>query len=179
MKIVFGSPPTLSLSKSYSFTHSPMQGLLILHGPIEEYPITHGWKTVAQLEQGGKFASIGAMSGWSQGSVQSLRVNGRQWMDDVFYILKVVGHLLPPHCYNWGKDNQYNACHAEKQLIAYFIDHHVFLPCDGLPDSELEGKIEQVEDELQEFLSDTGIGSRIAYLREKKEGFRRRDIRWG
>lgn len=109
------------------------------------------------------------MSGWSHGSVQSLRVDGRQWTDDVFYISKVAGHLLPPHHYDRGKDGQYNACHAEKQLIAYFIDRHVFLPRDGLPDSELEGKIEQVEDELQEFLSDTGIGSRIAYLKEKKK----------
>lgn len=75
-KIVFGSPPTLSLSKSYSFTPLLMQDSLILHGPIEEYPITSCWKMVARLERGGKFPSIGAMSGWSHGSVQSLRVDG-------------------------------------------------------------------------------------------------------
>lgn len=121
------------------------------------------------MERGGKFPSIGAMSGWSHGSVQSLRVDGRQWTDDVFYISKVAGHLLPSHTHDWGKDGQYNACHAEKQLIAYFIDRHVLLPRDGLPDSELEGKIERVEDELQKFLSDTGIGSRVASLRKRKK----------
>lgn len=168
-KIVFGSPPTLSLSKSYSFTPSPMQDSLILHGPIEEYPITRCWKTVARLERGGKFPSIGAMSGWSHGSVQSLRVDGRQWTDDVFYISKVAGHLLPPDRYDWGKDGQYKACHAEKQLIAYLLDRHVLLPRDGHPDLELEEKIEQVEDELQKFLSDAGIGSRVAYLEKEKK----------
>lgn len=168
-KIVFGSPPTLSLSKSYSFTPSLMQDSLILHGLIEEYPITSCWKTVARLERGGKFLSVGAMSGWSHGSVQSLRVDGRQWTDDVFYISKVAGHLLPSHTYDWGKDGQYNACHAEKQLIAYFIDRHVLLPRDGHPDSELKENIEQVEDELQEFLSDAGIGSRVASLRKRKK----------
>lgn len=29
------------------------------------------------------------------GSMQPLRVDGRQWMDDVFYISEVAGHLLP------------------------------------------------------------------------------------
>lgn len=83
-KNVFGKPPTLFLSKSYSFKPSRMQDSLVLYGPIEEYPISRSWKTVARLERGGKFSSVGAMSGWSHCSVQSLRVDGRQWTDDVF-----------------------------------------------------------------------------------------------
>ncbi|KAL4961384.1 uncharacterized protein BDV14DRAFT_180608 [Aspergillus stella-maris] len=168
-KIIFGNPPTLSLSKSYSFTPSPMQDSLVLHGPIEEYPITKGWKTVARLERGGKFPSIGAMSGWSHGSLQSLRVDGRQWTDDVFYISEIAGHLLPSHDYDQDKDGRYSACHAEKQLIAYFIDRHVFLPRDGLPNSEMEEKIECVEDELQRYRSDTKFGRKVTSLRKRKK----------
>ncbi|PLB48206.1 hypothetical protein P170DRAFT_456817 [Aspergillus steynii IBT 23096] len=135
-KIFFGSPPTLSVSKSYSFTPSPMQDSLVLHGPIEEYPITRGGKTVARLERGGKIP----------------------WTDDVFYISESVGHILPSHPYDWGKDGRFSTCHAEKQLIAYFIDRHVFLPRDGLPDSKLEKKILRVEESHERFLSVTEIG---------------------
>ncbi|KOC16892.1 putative ankyrin repeat domain [Aspergillus flavus AF70] len=171
-KIVFGSPPTLSGFKSYSFTPSPRQDSLVLHGPIDEYPISSSYKTVARLERGGKFPSIGAMSGWAHGSVQSLKVDGRQWTDDVFYISDVAGHVLASHSCDQGKEGRYNACHAEKQLIAYFIDRHVFLPRDAGPDSELEKRIECIEDELQEFLSGTEIGRKVASLRKRKENLK-------
>ncbi|KAL5357169.1 DYW family of nucleic acid deaminases-domain-containing protein [Aspergillus floccosus] len=168
-KIVFGRPPTLSLSTSYSFTPPQRHDSLVLRGPIEEYPITSRWKTVARLERGGNFPSIGAMSGWSHDSVQSLMVDGRQWTDDVFYIAAVLVHHLPPHDHDRGEDGRYYACHAEKQLIAYFIDRHVFLPRDYFPDSELDDEIERVEDELEQCLSDSEIGHEVTSLRQKKK----------
>ncbi|KAE8367028.1 hypothetical protein BDV27DRAFT_124561 [Aspergillus caelatus] len=171
-KIVFGTPPTLSLSESYSFTPSLMQDSLVLRGPIEEYPISSSSKTVARLERGGNFPSIGAMSGWSHSPVQSLRVDGRQWTDDVFYISEVVGHVLASHGYDRGKDGQYNACHAEKQLIAYFVDRHVFLPRDLDLNLKLEERIECVEEELQEFLSGTEIGRKVTSLEKRKKGIK-------
>ncbi|OKO98094.1 hypothetical protein PENSUB_9530 [Penicillium subrubescens] len=168
-RIAFGRPPTLIMSQSYSFKHSPMQDSLVLYGPIEEYPIIRRRQTVARLERGGKFPSVGAMSGWSHPSVQSLRVDGRQWTDDVFYISEVVGHIFPRDNYDQGRDGQYNACHAEKQLIAYFIDRHVFLPRDGQPDSELETEIELNDDKLEEFLSTTQTGRQVTSLRKRKK----------
>lgn len=170
-KIVFGSPPMLSLPKAYSFTPSLTQDSLVLCGPIEEYKISESWKTVARLERGGKFPSVGAMSGWSHDSSQLLRVDGRQWTDDVLYISEVAGHLLPSHPHDRGKKGRFNACHAEKQLIAYFIDRHVFLPRDARPDLELEKEIESVDDQIRGFLSDTDtvIGRRVTSLRKRKE----------
>ncbi|PKY03013.1 hypothetical protein P168DRAFT_311558 [Aspergillus campestris IBT 28561] len=168
-KIVFGRPPTLSLSKSYSFKRSPMHDSLVLNGPIEEYRIPSRWKTVARLERGGKFPSVGAMSGWSHQSAESLRVDGRQWTDDVFHISEVVGHRLSSHDYDQGTDGQYNASHAEKQLIAYFIDRHAFLPRDSLPNLELEERIRSVKDELWDFLSSSDIGANVASLRKEKD----------
>ncbi|KAJ5748901.1 uncharacterized protein N7511_010597 [Penicillium nucicola] len=168
-KIVFGTPSTLFMPESYSFKHSTMQDSLVLYGPIEKYPISRSWKTVARLERGGKYPSVGAMSGWSHSFIQSLRVDGRQWTDDVFYISEVVGHLLPFDNHDQGRDGQYNACHAEKQLIAYFIDRHVFLPRDTLPDSELETEIELNDDELEEFLLTTQTGRQVTSLRNRKK----------
>ncbi|KAJ5392568.1 hypothetical protein N7509_008058 [Penicillium cosmopolitanum] len=140
--IVLERPPTLSLPNSYSFKPSRSfgQDSLVLCGPIEQYPITKSWKTVAHLERGGKFPSIGAMSGWSHCSAQSLRVDGRQWTDEVFYISEKVGHYLTPSSWDHEKAGQFNACHAEKQLIAYFIDRHVFLPRDSVPDVDWRRK---------------------------------------
>ncbi|KAF3028194.1 hypothetical protein E8E15_009743 [Penicillium rubens] len=173
--IAFGRPPTLSLSK-YSFKRS--QDSFVLYGPIEEYPITSKRKTVARLERGGSFLSVGAMSGWSHCSAQELRVDGRQWTDDVFYISEVVDHRLPSDGKDQGKDGQYNACHAEKQLIAYFIDRHVFLPRDGLPCSELEEKIKLKEDEIQEISLRTEIGRRVTSLRNRKEDLKEEFLDW-
>ncbi|KAJ5216905.1 hypothetical protein N7468_009913 [Penicillium chermesinum] len=168
-KIVFGGPPTLSTLRSYSFEASASQGSLVLRGPVEEYPITRANKTVARLERGGKFPSVGAMSGWGHCPIQSLRVDGKQWTENVFYISEVVGHNLLPLSKDQGKDGQYNACHAEKQLIAYFIDRHVFLPRDGLSDASLEAQVDSQENEIEEVLSSTEIGRRVVALRQEKK----------
>lgn len=55
---------------------------------------------------------------------------------------------MPSDSNDQGKDGQYNVYHAEKRFIAYFVDRHVFLPRDSLPDSELAERIELKEDEL-------------------------------
>jgi hypothetical protein len=39
--------------------------------------------------------------------------------------------------YDRGVRGQYNACHAEKQLVAYLVDRHVFLP-QGLDKEDFE-----------------------------------------
>jgi hypothetical protein len=96
-------------------------------------------------------------------------VEGQQWTDDVFYIAAVVGHHLPSHYHDQGKDGQYKACHAEKQLIAYFIDRHVFLPRDRLPDSELDDEIERVEDRLEQCFLRSEIGREVSSLRQKQK----------
>lgn len=92
------------------------------------------------------------MSGWSHPPVQSLRVGGQQWTDDVFYISQVVGYrLASDNSRDHDEEGRYHACHAEKQLIAYFIYRHVLLPRDGFPDSELEGDMEQIADNIDDF----------------------------
>lgn len=59
--------------------------------------------------------------------------------------------------------------HAGRQLIAYFIDRHVFLPWDGHPYWELEGRVELKEDELEGFSSMAETGRQVTSLREGKK----------
>ena len=146
-----------------------MQDLLALHGRIDEFLITYGWKRVARLERGGSMLSVGAMSRLQQCSVQSLTVDGQQWTDDIFYTSGLVDHILTSDSKDRGRAGQHNACHAEKQLIAYFIDRHVFLPRDCLPDWKLEEQIKSQEDKIEEFLSITKIGREVASLRKKRD----------
>ncbi|RAK86444.1 ankyrin [Aspergillus costaricaensis CBS 115574] len=158
-KTAFGEPPTLSLSRSYSFTSSsmgePKSTRKLIPSEFEEI--------VARLERGGKFASVAAISRLTTVPGQTLSVRGRQWIDDVFYIATIVGHHFP----SYGHDEDI-ACHAEKQLIAYFIDRHVFLPRDLLPDPKLGEEYDRTQDEFERFYSTSERGREVTRLRKSK-----------
>ncbi|KAL2817967.1 hypothetical protein BDW59DRAFT_175290 [Aspergillus cavernicola] len=154
-KIVHGSPPTVAQFEDYSFLPSP--GSLVLQGPIERYPIDRPGKTVARLERGGKYASIGAM------------IDGREWTDEVVYISTVVGHPPTDHEYDQGQPGRFNACHAEKQLIVYFIDRHVFLPRDTAADEKLEAKMESVETQYEGLFLLSDAGRKLSSVRRQHQ----------
>jgi len=61
----------------------------------------------------------------AQPSIYGARLN---WVEQVYYIASIVGHELPVSDWDQGKPGQYCACHAEKKLVAYFLEKHVFLP---------------------------------------------------
>ena len=89
------------------------------------------------------------MSGWSHSEFPSFRVSGIDWTNEVTHIADVVGHTLAPSPErDGGVPGRFYACHAEKQLTAYFIAKHVFLPRDQYPNRDLEDSIERAEDEL-------------------------------
>ncbi|GAA82876.1 ankyrin repeat domain [Aspergillus luchuensis IFO 4308] len=159
-KTAFGEPPTVSLSQSYSRTSSSMEE----PKPTGKHPISGLGETVARLERGGKFPSVAAISRLTTVPGQTFSVVGRHWADDVFYIAKTVGHHFPSHIHD--EDIAY---HAEKQLIAYFIDRHAFLPRDLLPDPKLREESERTEDEFERFYSSTEIGREVTHLRKTKQ----------
>lgn len=104
-----------------------LPGTIKLVAPIAEYPISRPWKTIARLERGNKYPSVAAMSGWSHGDTITT-VSGRDWTSEVIRIAEIIGHILQPdERRDRGVPGQFYACHAEKQLIAYFISRHVFL----------------------------------------------------
>jgi len=58
------------------------------------------------------------------------------------HITDVIEHTLPSSPQNdRGVSGRFNACYAEKQLIAYFINKHIFLPRDRSPDRDLKDLI--------------------------------------
>ncbi|KAM0798340.1 hypothetical protein BDR22DRAFT_859787, partial [Usnea florida] len=97
-----------------------------LFAPIIDYEISSPYKTIARLERGGRYPSIAAMSGWGHGQTVPL-VSGKDWTSEVVRIANIIGHALVPDSKDHGNPGQFHACHAEKQLIAYFISKHVFL----------------------------------------------------
>ncbi|KAI1641744.1 uncharacterized protein F4817DRAFT_354963 [Daldinia loculata] len=92
------------------------------------YSLPTEWKTVACLIRGGGLPEIAAMSGWSHEQSEDIRVSGQDWTAKVLRLCKQVGFDLEPDKYrDKGVPGQYNAWHAEKQLITYFVHKHLFL----------------------------------------------------
>jgi hypothetical protein len=103
------------------------RGTVELVAPIAEFPIPNETKTVSTLHRHGEFPLVAAMSGWRHGQVK-ITVAGRDWTDEVFKVSNLVGHQLRIDAQrDRGIPGQFCACHAEKQLIAYFINKHVLI----------------------------------------------------
>lgn len=103
---------------------------------IAHFDVPNKVKTVGVLYPGSKLPLVAAMSGWLHQELPdaNIQIAGRTWTTDVIRLSKTVGHELPEHQYDQGIPGQYNACHAEKQLIAYFVHKHMFL-CHELKES--------------------------------------------
>ena len=66
------------------------------------------------------------MSGWGHTENQVV-INGRDWTQEVMDLAAIVGHYLPTDDRDRGVKGQFNASHADKQLVAYFVSNHVVL----------------------------------------------------
>ncbi|KAM0547222.1 hypothetical protein ACHAPJ_010484 [Fusarium lateritium] len=67
------------------------------------------------------------MSGWTHSNADSIQVAGRDWTPEVLRLCEIINFTLDPTPIDQGISGQFNACHAEKQLIAYFVHKHPFL----------------------------------------------------
>lgn len=152
-KIVYGHPPTMLDVKDYTFKRFVSLGTpsIILRAPIANYTISNEWKTIARLERGKPFPSRMAMSGW--GHPPSGEQIGGNWTYEVMDIATLVGHILAE---DRDKDQdergRFNASHAEKQLTAYFISRHVFLPGEKQHDKKDESLVVDIDKKLEEIL---------------------------
>ncbi|KAK1958637.1 hypothetical protein LY78DRAFT_591730 [Colletotrichum sublineola] len=115
-------PPILS---SFVFTRLPEgENSLTL---ISNFDIQNKWKTVAVLYRGSQLPSVAAMSGWAHKEDSNVQVGGREWTMEVRQLCKFIGYPLTPHQKDQGEPGRYHACHAEKQLVAFFVNKHLFL----------------------------------------------------
>ncbi|TDZ14505.1 BRCA1-associated RING domain protein 1 [Colletotrichum orbiculare MAFF 240422] len=85
------------------------------------------WKTVAVMWRGGGFPPTAAMSGWTSDQNASTQIGGREWTTEVLKLCRLTKYLLTPHPNDKGVCGRYNACHAEKQLVTYFVTKHCFV----------------------------------------------------
>ncbi|RSL78707.1 hypothetical protein CEP52_017608 [Fusarium oligoseptatum] len=92
------------------------------------YSLPTSRKTIARLIRGGRLPEIAAMSGWSHGRDDTIHVAGVDWTQEVLDLCQNIGFGLEPHDLDRGMPGRFNACHAEKQLVAYFIYKHLILP---------------------------------------------------
>ncbi|QKX62544.1 uncharacterized protein TRUGW13939_09705 [Talaromyces rugulosus] len=158
------------LERTYhSFSRSP-DGHSIIHcGPIREYPISTRRKTIAVLERGSPFPTIAAMSGWSHSEWPSTRVSGRDWTGRVLELAAIVGHNLSADSINdQGIPGKFQSSHAEKQLIAYFLDRHVFLPEDTTLDPRFDTEIARLESEIVDMVAMQPDPNRLFRLEQEK-----------
>jgi hypothetical protein len=166
---------TRPLSKSernnYCFKKSQSEMTITLHGPIRSYPVPRINKTAAILDRGEQFAHISATSGWGTDALPPNNKIGPHWIEQVYYIASTIGHQFQAardSGWDQGKPGQYFASHAEKKLIAYFLNKHVFMPQDREPDQILEDSILEVEDFLEQGKHASVAWANVCDLEERK-----------
>lgn len=167
----YTGPLSKSEQNKYSFSKSQAENSITLCGPICSYRVPHINKTAAILDRGDQFARIAATSGWGADALPLNNTTGPHWVKQVYYIASTIGHEFrdtPDPRWDQGKPGQYFASHAEKKLIAYFIDKHVFMPQDREPDQRLEDSIIEVEDLLAEGKHCSVAWSKVCDLEETK-----------
>lgn len=135
------------------------------HGPVRQHLISRSFKTIAVLERGSPFPPVVAMSGWGHSQCSSTRVSGRNYTGKVFRLAEIVGHdLAVSDSKDHGIRGQHYASHAEKQLIAYFIDRHVFLPEDKTSDPRFQEQIGGEKSEIAILASQYSSVSKLFQL---------------
>ncbi|KLU87926.1 hypothetical protein MAPG_06916 [Magnaporthiopsis poae ATCC 64411] len=136
---------TVSSTGIFTFDRSPTRETSISF--FAHFELPDKYKTIGVLWRGQRFPVKAAMSGWrswvsGQITQEVPLIDGEDYTDAVAKLCQVVGHRLEPSGYDQGRPGRYHACHAEKQLIAYLVSRHRFLPnelsdSEGLPDLSL------------------------------------------
>lgn len=116
-------------------------------------------KTFAAMRRDGEFPDVYAKSGWGHNQVKNFDISGKHWTTEVMNLCRRIKFSLEPNldC-DQGVPGQYNASHAEKQLIAYLIHKHVFLPREVNNEEESESKSESA-DYVARLLEDLTLAS--------------------
>lgn len=144
---------------------------LLKQGEVfEQFPVGSPKKTVGRLERGTPFPPINAMSGYSGlGYYYRAYICRREYTEKVLGLAKMTGYRLPPDGWDpYKRPGVYNACHVEKQLIAYFIDKHVLTPEEiDFPEEE-SGHVKKVQGCSPNVIGPTASLRKVDILVSKK-----------
>ncbi|PVF91665.1 hypothetical protein CPB86DRAFT_745389 [Serendipita vermifera] len=99
--------------------------------------ITDSGRTVAVLDRGPQYSLVVAVSGWAFHSMPSSEftniLSNSVWTDNVLHLayslessMRLSHMILNHHRYDRGIRGIWEACHAEKQLMIYYLfEHHI------------------------------------------------------
>jgi ankyrin repeat protein len=168
----YTGPLSRSERDKYGFRKDESEMAITFYGPIHSHRVPRITKTAAVLDRGDQFVRISATSGWAA-DVLPLNDKARPtWIDHVYCIASIVHHKFqdtPSSFMDHGRPGQFYACHAEKKLIAYFIDRHLFLPRDEERDLDLERLTQKAENSLSKTRYHGAACKKVHDLEEKKE----------
>lgn len=121
----------------FAFTRSPTDDNLLTM--VAHFNVPGKWKTIGVLYRGSQLPCVAAMSGWAHHNLPdvNIQIAGKTWTDEVFRLARAIGYSLPPRHRDQGEPGQFYACHAEKQLVAYFVHKHLFLPEEVIVEPDL------------------------------------------
>ncbi|KAI1139099.1 hypothetical protein F5Y05DRAFT_338702 [Hypoxylon sp. FL0543] len=168
----YTAPLSGSERNKYGFRISSYEMTITLHGPISSYPVPRISKTAAVLDRVGPFTRITATSGWGANSLPPKSKLGPDWIEQVCYIASEIGHQFqdaPDPGWDQGRHGRFYASHAEKKLIAYFMDKHVFMPQDKKPDKKLGDSILKGEAFLEKEKNSSIAWAEVRDLEERRD----------
>ncbi|KAF7882803.1 uncharacterized protein EAF02_006166 [Botrytis sinoallii] len=88
---------------------------------VQSYPIQREKTTIARLNINGLHRCTAA-SGWDQPFQKNDIISNLTWTSQVEELCKIINHKLPHQKdLDYGFPGRYHACHAEKQLIAWYL----------------------------------------------------------
>jgi Ankyrin repeats (3 copies) len=127
-------PAPRTIESIFRFIKDHTQTGIVLQESVAKWEVAIR-KTVGLLVRPEGFARISTHSGWrhsewTTGRGDLMVLSGNIWTAKVIELAKEVGYEIPKHEFDRGKPGLYYACHAEKQLMAFFVSKHVFLPSD-------------------------------------------------
>jgi hypothetical protein len=95
--------------------------------PIATIEVQELSKTVACLDRESQLPSTYAFSGWTHPSETAIRLlEGAKWTEKVMKLAQLLNYGLPSsEQANRTTPGKFCACHAEKQLMTFFLPRHV------------------------------------------------------
>ncbi|KAK3680561.1 hypothetical protein LTR37_021168 [Vermiconidia calcicola] len=99
-------------------------------------------KTSGILLREGKAAILAAVSGWSEFFPLEHQLDNSVWAGKSRKMCAIVGHTPQPDWRDKGIKGLFNACHVEKQFLAYILFRHTLLGFEDLDTTDSKNRVE-------------------------------------
>lgn len=137
-------------------------------------------KAFAGMRRDGGLPDVFALSGWKHTENKRFRVAGQHWTHEVLRLCRAIGFTLMLDIErDQGVPGQFNVCHVEKQLIAYFIHKHLVLPHELDIPEDVDIPEDLGNDDLAELFGELDIQNSTVgvHKRRQEKRTRRKDER--